>query len=116
MFKVICIGNKKLGPNGHDAPQLEVGAEYTVIEVREFLGRIGWRVAEAEATPPFTHFSPDYFAPISDIDERDRLEAWQSERLTKVDAMLQALAEEMPEVEMNPGSFERIWDNIKFTL
>jgi hypothetical protein len=116
MFKVICIANKKEKPGGHDAPQLTVGNEYTVIDVKEWLGFIGWKLVEVDATPPFTHFSPSYFAPLSDIDERDRLEAWQSERLTQEDKMLMALAENMPEEKLDPVAETRIWNYVSSHL
>lgn len=40
----------------------------------------------------------------------------QEDQLKKVDKMLQALAEEMPEVEMPQETFERIWEKVKATL
>jgi hypothetical protein len=70
-------------------------------------------IGEFDATG---HAMPAIGDIVTVIDECKRLEAWQADRLTQEDKMLQALAECMPEAEMPQNVFDRVWENIKAAL
>lgn len=117
-MNVICIDDFsiQIGAEG-DFPAPIVGEPCHVVrEVTYF----GYRCYELAEYPPINGhqllFHTEGFMPLSDIDERERLEAWQEEHLTREDKMLQALAECMPEAEMPQESFDRVWENINAVL
>ena len=117
-MRVICIDDFtiQIGAEGN-FPAPIVGEKCHVIREVTYCG---YRCYELAEYPPANGhqllYQTEGFVLLSDIDERDRLEAWQEDRLTQEDKMLQALAECMPKVEMPRDSFERVWKNINAAL
>lgn len=112
-MRVMCIAKKEWVFSRAICPDPAYGDICTVVRQFECFG---YEVYQLEEFPHPGGYDVKGFMPLSDIDESARLEAWQTERLTQADKMLQALAENMPEVEMPKESFERVWNNVKKTL
>jgi len=111
-MKVICINEEDYCPDHAkvNGPEVHVGDVRTVVAVSKFYPFPTYEFAESG---PLYLYDTRNFAPHDGPCERERLETWQSERMTEADKVLQACAEMMPEVEMEPGAFERVWAGVK---
>ena len=119
MFKVICIdqGNRHAHlACEHDPtlPEPEIGEICEVIETKIYKRVLFYRIAGYGTTG----YECENFALLDGPDERERLEAYTKEQqqLTEADRLLQAYADSMPTVQMEPGAFERVWANVSATL
>lgn len=118
-MKVICISDEWDVPARSDRPRPAFANPYTVVhsEIDTDDGMLMYELAEfPPANGQYFTFDANAFAPLNGPDERDRLEEWQASRLTEVDRLLQACADMMPEVQMEPGAFERVWNNVTATF
>ena len=115
-MKVVCIkpnDNWTVNPNvGNNNPPFPAFGEIcTMLRVSH-----GYIIPQyvLQGYPEGLCYSSIWFSPTSDIDERERLEAYTKEQLqlTEADTLLQLCADMMPLVEMEPGAFERVWANI----
>lgn len=93
-FKVICVTNKKTGPNGHDAPQLEIGSTYTVVKSAPYTNGVAYKLAEVDPTPPFKYFCGKYFAPISGISDEEIEEEYQEQEAADLDRQFAKIVHE----------------------
>jgi len=94
-------------------PDPKIGDICTVVKEYDFAGI---PIYVLEEFPRPGGYDARGFAPLNGPDERDRLEAWQSDRLTREDKMLQALAENMPVEEMSEATTARLWEGIETHL
>lgn len=113
MIKAICVSNNI---KNSDMLPPQIGTEYTLNKCQRHIDHFVVSELMRAKTGHMCSYHKKYFAPLNGPCEKERLEEWQTERLTKADKMLQALAEEMPEVEMPKEGFERVWNNVKATL
>jgi hypothetical protein len=115
-MKVICINNNPNPIYGHAslAKLLTEGESYNVVEIVPTKYGPGYILAETikEQFKKMVTFDAARFVVIGGPDERDRLEAWQEQKMTTVDRLLMACADMMPEAEMEPGAMDRIWQGI----
>lgn len=118
MFKVICINNKPWVP-GHDWKVLHMLSEweeYTVVEVVKNGGYILAETREAQYECRQA-LQPGRFIPLSDIDERERLEAYQREQLAAEGKLFEAVAAILEaEEEIPQDAWERNWTAIEERL
>lgn len=115
MFKVICVTQENFAPHlpNDVVDEPKVGDIVTVIGERT--GKYGIRYYSFEEWPEYD-YDVRNFSRIDGPDERERLEVWQSERLTIEDKLLMALADSMPEVEMSEEATARLWKGIQAHL
>jgi len=106
-MKLLCITHgPAFAPSTNGHWQIEFGETYEGIGV--YMCPIWGKYYFLRHDPKYA-YAAEHFVELPDDEEL-------VEQMSEADRLLQACADMMPEVEMEPGAFERVWANVKSTL